>query len=123
MKHAAALLGLATLAACAGAPRQLAPTVQGGWTTYAESRIRTPIPCGTTPIQLTGNHLATHLTGECRQVRITGAHNDIEVDIAPGGTIEILGSSTDVFWTQTRPGPRPQLINQGTNNTFHRRDT
>jgi hypothetical protein len=115
-----ALAGLLTVAACASAPTHLTPTVQGGWTTYAESRIHTPIPCGTTPIMLTGNRLDTHLTGECEHVRITGGHNDIVIDIAPGGTIEIAGSNDDVFWTQTRPGPAPQLIDTGVSNTFHR---
>lgn len=117
-----ALASLVALSACASAPAQLAPTVQNGWTTYAESRIRAPIPCGATPIQLTGDRLDTHVTGGCRQVRIAGAHNDIIVDIVPGGTIEIVGSNNDVFWAQTAPGPRPQLIDHGASNTFHRQE-
>ena len=47
----------------------------------------------------------TRLTGDCRNVRITGTHNDIEIEMAPSGTIEITGSSNDVFWSQPRLGP------------------
>lgn len=122
MTHVTAPLALASLVVlcgCAQAPNRLSPTVADGWTTYAESRINAPIPCGATPIQLTGNRLDTHITGECQRVRITGAHNDIAVDIVPGGMIEIVGSNNDVFWTQTAPGPRPQLIDLGVSNTFH----
>ena len=125
MSHVTAvftLAGLAALGACARAPAQLAPTVQDGWTTYAESRIHAPIPCSASPIQLTGNRLDTHVTGECQRVRITGAHNDIVVDIVPGGMIEIVGSNNDVFWTQTGPGPRPKLIDLGVSNTFHQHE-
>nr|WP_294508780.1 DUF3060 domain-containing protein [uncultured Rhodopila sp.] len=117
-----AFASLVALAACAQAPARLSPTVADGWTTYAESRIHAPIPCGATPIQLTGDRLDTHVTGDCRRVRITGAHNDIVVDIAPGGMIEIVGSNNDVFWTQTGPGPQPQLIDLGVSNTFHRHE-
>ena len=115
------LAGLALPGACAPPPARLAPVEQAGWLTYSESRISTPIPCGATPIQLTGDHLDTSLTGECQYVRITRTHNDIEISIAPGGTIEILGANNDVFWDQVRPGPPPHLINNGASNTFHRR--
>jgi hypothetical protein len=90
--------------------------------TYAQSRIDTPIVCGAMPIQLTGNRLDTKVTGECQQIRITGAHNDIVVEIAPGGSIEILGSNDDVSWRQTQPGSPPRLIDTGANNTFHHLD-
>src|SRR5689334_5966354 len=126
MKHMPALLvlaGLGALAACEQQqPMQLAPSVQNGWMIYAESRIHQPIPCGQMPIQLNGDRLDTHLTGDCRQVRMTGAHNVVQVDIVPGGTIEVLGSNNDVVWYQTRPGTKPQLIDRGTSNSFHRRD-
>lgn len=115
------LTGLAGLAACAPPPKELAPVEQGGWLTYSESRIRAPIACGETPIQLTGSRLDTRLTGDCRYVRITGTHNDIEIEMVPGGTIEITGSNNDVFWSQLRPGPAPQLVNSGISNTFHRK--
>lgn len=117
------LIGLAMPGACAPPPAQLAPVEQAGWLTYRESRINTPIPCGPTPIQLTGDRLDTSLTGECHYVRITGAHNDVAIAIAPGGTIEILGTNNDVVWNQVRPGPPPNLINSGANNTFHQRQS
>jgi hypothetical protein len=117
------LIGLVMLGACAPSPTKLAPVEQGGWLIYSESRIRTPIACGPTPIQLTGDRLDTKLTGECHYVRITGAHNDIEIDVAPGGTIEMLGTNNDVFWNQVRPGPSPRLINNGSSNTFHQKQS
>lgn len=113
------LIGLAMPGACAPPPAKLAPVEQAGWLTYSESRINAPIPCGSAPIQLTGDRLDTSLTGECHYVRITGAHNDIAINIAPGGTIEIVGTNNDVVWNQVRPGPPPNLINTGASNTFH----
>jgi Protein of unknown function (DUF3060) len=110
---------LTILVTCAQPPRDLAPVEQGGWLTYSESRIRTPIACGPVPIQLAGSRLDTRLTGGCRYVRITGGHNDIQIDIAPGGTIELVGSNNDVVWKQIQPGPTPRLIDTGANNTFH----
>jgi hypothetical protein len=96
------------------------PLFQNGWAVYTQSRIHAPIPCGATPVQLSGDRLDTHMTGECGWVRITGAHNDIEVDSAPGGTIEVLGSNNDVFWRQSQRGAPPRLIDHGFSNTFHR---
>jgi Protein of unknown function (DUF3060) len=110
---------LAGAAACNTAT-PLPPVVQGGWVHYTTSRTTQNIPCGDMPIQLEGNHTDLTLTGYCRYVRITGEHNDIRIQIAPGGTIEIAGQHNDVWWQQVGPGPRPNLVNSGSSNTFHR---
>src|SRR5690349_17584663 len=86
-----ATVAVAVLGGCA-APSEPKPTVQDGWTVYAESHIRKPINCQGGNVQLNGDRLDTHLTNACQAVRVTGAHNDVQVDIAPGGTIEITGS-------------------------------
>ncbi|MBS0641168.1 MAG: DUF3060 domain-containing protein [Proteobacteria bacterium] len=114
-----AVLSLAGVTAGCVAPAELKPTFENGWTVYAESYIRKPIDCQGGKVQLNGDRLDTHLTNECQGVRVTGTHNDVEVDIAPGGGIEITGSHNDVFWHQARPGPRPRLIDSGVSNTFH----
>ena len=67
--------------------------------------------------------LAHSAAGPCRFVRISGSHNDIALDIVPGGTIEITGAHNDVNWRQTEPGPRPDLQDHGESNTFYRVST
>ena len=79
--------------------------------------------CDGRPLALDGDHNEIVLTGDCRRVRITGEHNDVSIDVAPGGEVEITGLHDDVFWWQSRPGPRPVLEDHGTpgTNTFHAR--
>jgi len=113
-----AVVCLAGAAACQSKAPQT-PIVQGGWVRYTASRSSQTIPCSDLPIQLEGNRTDLTLTGYCRYVRITGEHNDIHVQIAPGGTIEITGQHNDVWWRPAGPGQPPRLINNGTSNTFH----
>lgn len=108
----------AAVGACA-APAELRPVVQNGWVIYSESYIRKPLDCQGGKIQLNGNRLDTNLLNNCQAVRVTGEHNDVEIAVAPGGTIEITGEHNDVFWHQALPGPRPRLIDTGVSNTFH----
>ena len=70
-------------------------------------------------IQVEGDRTETRLTGPCRFVRITGSHNDVEVDIVPAGVIEITGGHNDVNWRQIQQGPRPTLTSSGESNSFH----
>jgi len=53
-------------------------------------------------------------------VRVSGAHNDIFIDVTPGGTIEITGNHNDVSWRRIEPGPLPVLQDRGQSNSFHR---
>src|SRR5690349_16778548 len=115
------VIGLAGAASCTSATPQ-PPIAQNGWLHYTTSRAKQTIPCGDLPIQLDGNRTDLTLTGYCRNVRITGEHNDIRVQIAPGGAIDIVGAHNDVWWQQMGPGPRPRLLDNGANNTFHRQE-
>jgi hypothetical protein len=113
-----ALIWLACGAACSNPAKP--PVVDAnGVTHYTTSRSREIIQCDGKPIQLEGDRTEITLTGPCRFVRITGAHNDIETDIVAGGTIEITGSHNDVTWRLIEPGSSPQLLNSGESNTLH----
>jgi Protein of unknown function (DUF3060) len=81
--------------------------------------VKQTIPCGELPVQIEGNRTDLTLTGNCRLVRITGEHNDIRVQVTPGGMIEVTGQHNDIWWQQMGPGPRPRLLNRGSSNTFH----
>jgi hypothetical protein len=104
--------------ACTNATPQ-PPIAQDGWLRYITSRSKQTIPCGEIPIQLEGDRTDLTLTGYCRVVRVTGEHNDIHVQVTPGGTIEVTGKHNDIWCQQMGAGPRPRLLNAGYSNTFH----
>src|SRR5579875_3393964 len=94
-----------------------AAVAQSQWDTY--DRVST-VTCGPRAVLLGGSHTDAKVLGDCRYVRVAGEHNDIQVEVAPGGTVEITGAHNDVWWRQSRPGPGPRLLNVGQSNTFHR---
>ncbi len=101
------------LAATQGAA---AADANNGWDIYGKID---RVSCSGRPVLLQGSHTDVTLAGACRYVRITGEHNDVTVDVRPGGTIEITGAHNDVWWRQRSPGPGPRLVNNGASNTFH----
>jgi Protein of unknown function (DUF3060) len=123
MKFVAArivLICLASGAACTNAPPQ-PPVVTGdGVAHYRTSRTVQKIACDGSPVALEGDRTEMTLIGPCRFVGISGSHNDIALDIIPGGTIDITGNHNDVSWRLTEAGQRPALQDHGESNTFHR---
>jgi hypothetical protein len=113
------LLGLASGAACTNAPPQPPVIASDGTLHYKTSRTAQQINCDGTPIELEGDRTELTLTGSCRFVRISGSHNDISLDVVPGGTIEVTGGHNDVSWRQTGTGPRPNVEDHGDSNSFH----
>lgn len=110
-------LGVAAMPALAAAP---APVRQNGWLVYGASHTAQTLPCAPTPILLSGSHTDTEVKGACAYVRVSGDHNDVAVDVAAGGTVEIIGEHNDVTWHQVTRGPPPRLINARESNSFHR---
>ncbi len=113
-----ALPGVAAVPALAQAPP--AAVRQNGWLIYGASHLAQRLPCAPTPILVTGSHTDTAIKGACAYVRVSGEHNDVDVEVAAGGTIEITGAHNDVTWHQVTPGPPPRLISGRESNTFHR---
>jgi hypothetical protein len=107
------------LAGCSATPRPPVAVSQNGWTIYNGSNRTQTIPCSDHAVLLRGNHTDTRLTGSCRYVWVAGYHNDIDVAVAPGGTIEITGKHNDVSWRQAAPGQAPILKAGNEDNTFH----
>jgi hypothetical protein len=114
------LICLASGAACTNEPPKLPVISADGVVQYTTSRTKATAPCDGRPVDLAGNRTVMTLTGPCRFVRVSGAHNDIFIDVIPGGTIEITGDHNDVSWQRIEPGPRPVLQDRGQSNTFHR---
>jgi Protein of unknown function (DUF3060) len=113
------LICLVSGAACTNEPQP--PVLSAdGVVQYVTSRTKQTIQCDGRPIDLAGNRNFMTLTGPCRFVRVSGAHNDVFIDVIPGGTIEITGDHNDVSWRRIEPGPRPTLEDRGKSNTFHR---
>ena len=120
-KPLTAVLLAAALAATGAAAWAAQNPPAGAWDVYTD-RVKTITCTADRPVLLKGSHTELTLTGPCRYVRLTGAHNDIMVTLVPGGTFEITGEHNDVFWTPLDPrGRRPVLLNHGYSNTFHRR--
>ena len=90
-----------------------------GVVTYTTSRTKQTVPCDGRPIDIAGDRNDMTLTGPCQFVRVSGAHNDIYIDVRADGTIEITGDHNDVSWRQIQPGPHPNLQDRGQSNTFH----
>ena len=116
------VLAIGLLTGCAHEATQ-APVTRDGWLHYADSRARGTYPCKDMPVSLDGNRNDVRLTGGCQRVRVAGDHNDVHVDVAPGGTIEVTGGHNDVTWRQTAPGPKPELKDTGASNSFHHEES
>ena len=125
MKFVATRIVLICLAAGAGCTNEPKPPVVSadGVVQYVTSRTKQTVPCDGRPVDIAGNRNDMTLTGPCRFVRVSGAHNDIYIDVIPAGTIEITGDHNDVSWRPIETGPRPILEDRGQSNTFHRLDS
>lgn len=117
-KALVAIVGLSLLAGCAYTTTA-APVVENGWVVYRQTRLAARVPCDDRPVLIAGNRVEMHLTGACREVRISGDHNDVSVQVAPGGTIEITGAHNDVTWTMPTPGTPPTMLDHGKSNSIH----
>jgi len=51
---------------------------------------------------------------------VSAVHNDIFIDVIPGGMIEITGNHNDVSWRRIERGPLQVLQDRGQSNSFHR---
>ena len=112
------LICLASATACTNEAKP--PTITAnGVVQYTTSRTKQTVSCDGRPIDIASDRNDMTLTAPCQFVRVSGAHNDIYIDVAPGGTIEITGDHNDVSWRQVQPGPRPILQDRGQSNTFH----
>jgi hypothetical protein len=112
------LICLASATACTNEPKP--PTITAdGVVQYTTSRTKQTVPCDGRPVDIAGDRNDMTLTGPCKFVRVSGAHNDVYIDVIPGATIEISGDHNDVSWRTTQPGPVPTLQDQGQSNSFH----
>lgn len=112
------LICLTFATACTNEPKP--PTITAnGVVQYTTSRTKQTVPCDGRPIDIASDRNDMTLTGPCQFVRVSGAHNDVFVDIIPGGTIEITGNHNDVSWRTIQPGPLPILQDKGQSNSFH----
>jgi hypothetical protein len=113
------LICLASGVACTNEPKPPVVTADGT-IQYVTSRTKQTVSCDERPVDIASDRNVMTLTGSCRFVRVSGAHNDIFIDVIPGGTIEITGDHNDVSWRRIEPGPRPILQDRGQSNSFHR---
>lgn len=122
VKTGIVLMWLASAIACTNEAKP--PTITAnGVVQYSTSRTKQTVPCDGRPIDIAGDRNDMTLSGPCQFVRVSGAHNDVYIDVIPAGTIEITGDHNDVSWRPIQRGPRPNLVDRGESNTFHRLDS
>lgn len=102
-----------------GPARQTVMAVPDGFVHYATGG---NVLCTARPIVLEGSHTRVEANGGCRAVRVTGEHNDVIVEMAPGGSIDVTGAHNDIWWRPAGPGPAPSFRDTGVSNTLHRDD-
>jgi hypothetical protein len=122
----AVILRIAAIGLLVAGCKSITPPVaveQNGFAVYTASQTDATIPCDMRPVQLNVSRAELRLTGACHFVRLTGDHNDVFVELAPGSSIEITGAHNDVTWRLLRPGPEPTLIDRGESNTYHHDET
>ncbi len=115
---AAAGLGLAACnTSTRGPATSVASGVPDGFLHYGTGG---KVQCDARPVSFDGSHTRIEAEGGCRSVRVAGEHNDIIVQMAPGGLIEVTGAHNDIWWRPARPGPAPVFRDVGASNSFHR---
>jgi hypothetical protein len=100
----AALIGIAPTPTL---PAYAQPVVNGGGRTEM-------LDCAGGDAQVNGdaNRLVFH--GDCRNLRVNGASNIVEIDLTPGGSIVVAGAGNQVLYTPIEPGP--SVSEQGVGN-------
>ncbi len=73
------------------------------------------LDCNQEAAAVNGNANRVVLHGACRSLHVTGAHNEVEVDLRPGGALTIVGADNHVLYTPIVPGPTTSL--QGVDNS------
>ena len=115
MRSTPVLVITALLVGC-GTPTRPPVVTNDGYVHYTGSGT---FDCAGRPVSFDGYHNDVRLRGPCTNVRVVGGHNDIDIAVAPSGTIQLVGSHNDVTWRQIQAGAPPTLSDQGVGNTFH----
>jgi hypothetical protein len=113
-------LALALSMGCAPERPRLIVDLNDGREHFTQDRASTSAVCDGRPFEADANRVSLTITGPCRQVFVTGDHNDFQVDVLAGGMVDIDGTHNDVTWHQVGRGPRPALLGRGPSNPFHR---
>jgi len=98
----------------------------GGWSSasaadpavnFAGSNAHFAGDCHGADASLAGSGNIVTIHGGCRAFQIAGGDNRVLVDMAPGGTIKVYGSTNEVSWTS--PG-EVEVTTVGQHNTVTR---
>jgi hypothetical protein len=96
--NTASLIFVSTLAICSTAA-------------FANARVKgsdqtMTLNCKGGPAIVEGASNDVRFTGQCSSLTVTGADNEIVIDLAPGAKVTVTGASNDISWTskgKTRP--------------------
>jgi len=84
-------------------------------TTITQAGLNGTYDCGNHPVTVTGAGNRLHLVGRCPKLTVTGAFNEITVDMA--GSIAVTGARAKVIWHGGLNGKRPAVNVTGVGST------
>lgn len=90
--------GLAIVGAAVIAMPALAEADQ----TFSGAGQRNTLDCDGGSLRVEGASNELSISGGCTELEVEGASNIIQVDMAPGGTITLVGASNRIRWTAPR---------------------
>jgi len=103
------------LAACL-----LVPAAAFAQAEYSGAGATTELDCDGGTAKIIGATNTVTVTGQCARLEIEGAGNRVDVELAPKGTITIVGASNVVVWS-TPDGSKARTNIQGAGNRVSQR--
>lgn len=101
--------GLLLLAGCVPRPPAIVDLNDG----YTHIAAGGTFDCDGRPVAVDSSHQDVVLQTGCRQVRVSGSHDDLIVYVEPGASIEVTGVLDRVIYRLVRRGAPPQWIDRG----------
>ncbi len=69
------------------------------------SGLATTADCNGGDAAVNGSANRVVFRGRCRTLRVAGSSNQVDIDLTPGGAIEIIGTANRVFYSPIAPPP------------------
>ena len=95
----------------------IAPVVAHAEPAMVRSEAETrSVDCAGNDAQLEGNRNTLTFTGACRSLTVRGEANKVQIDLAPGGRIDLEGNGNRIRYS-TGPGAQPPAVRVSGSNT------
>lgn len=102
--------------AAVGLALLLVPATCGAETVNG-SGLSVTVDCNGGNAAVNGSSNRVVFRGHCRTLRVAGASNRVDIDLAPGGAIEVVGAGNSVVYEPVTPAPAVSAL--GIGNEIH----